>query len=878
MKIKSHLSFVIALLVAFAMLISTSHAAQVNVQEQCKNITPQQRQMASAAGYDVDSMCSSFGSMANNSAPVEDIQNVLPRGSQIIKRERENLSNQPRIDYSNKQLKKGLSRYGYELFAGSPTTFAPVTDIPIPVNYMMGPGDTVQIQLLGKTSDYLELMVSRDGVINFPELGPISLIGLNFSEAKQLIQQKVNEQMIGVRASISLGELRSIRIYILGEAFKPGSYTVSSLSTMTNALFVSGGITEVGSLRNIQLKRQGKVVNSLDLYDLLQKGDTSHDQRLLPGDVIYIPPVGATVGIQGEVKRPAIYELKGNKRLKNLIRLAGGYSASAYPNVSYITRKEKSGYKTVIDVDLSQARGKNTQLKNGDLIDVSTVLETLENVVELAGTFQRPRAVKWYKGMKLSNVIGSIQDFKENTDLNIALIIRKTLPLRNLSVIHFDLHGAIDKTIKNDITLQPLDKIITFKLYEEEKSSLEQELEELKQQKQEEQKIETYQITSNNAGILGTVEQDKQRRELEALTDSDNIRIKTLEPIMKRLREQPIAGQLIRIVDVTGNVRFPGSYPLTQSMKVRDLVLLAGGLKEASYLGNAEITRRDLTNSETATIEHINVSLANELTGNAQFYLQAKDKLAVYATPEYREHLTVTLDGEVRFPGEYHFKRGETLSQVVQRAGGFTKMAHIQAAIFTRRDLKQQEAKRLQELRDRLRADLAASNLEEVAAGKSGSVSNAEELLNALSETEAIGRLVIALDKIMLAEIKDIQLKDGDQLIIPMFRQEVSVLGEVQHATSHLYNDGWSLDDYLERSGGLTGRADDDRIYVVKADGSVFLPTQSGWLTHQNKMLSPGDTIVVPLDSDRIKSLTLWTSVSQVIYQLALGAAAISRL
>ena len=326
---------------------------------------------------------------------------------------------------------------------------------------------------------------------------------------------------------------------------------------------------------------------------------------------------------------------------------------------------------------------------------------------------------------------------------------------------------------------------------------------------------------------------------------------------MRKLKEQTNNGGLIKLVDISGNIRFPGTYPLTKNMSVRDLVLLAGGLKEASYLGNAEITRRDFGDDETATINHLNVKLGNELMGNSTFKLNPKDKLAIYATPEYRERLAIQLEGEVRFPGLYEFSRGETLSQVISRAGGFTSMAHIDASVFTRRDLKIQESKRLQELKNRMREDIAASELENAEAGKGGGIQDAERLLNALAETEALGRLVISLEEIVTGRVNDIQLKDGDRLVVPSFRQEISVVGEVQHATSHVFNEEWTLEDYLEKSGGYTQRADDDRIYVVRADGSVFLPNQSNWLSHQNEMLNPGDTIVVPLDTDRIKSLSL---------------------
>jgi len=817
--------------------LSTLSAAEVDtsqLEQQCRNITAQQRQMAKAAGYNVDSACNSLKGLqgANKKKAAEDIKTVVPRDSVLVTNARGVIGEEDMLVENNASDEKvivdknsKLVRYGYDLFAGVPTTFAPATDIPVPVDYIVGPGDSMQIQLLGKVNESIELSVGRDGRINFPELGPISVAGLKFSEAKNLVQQKVSEQMIGVRAVISLGVLRSIRIFVLGEAFKPGSYTVSSLSTMTNALFVSGGITNIGSLRNIQLKRQGQLISTLDLYDLLQKGDTRNDARLLPGDVIYIPPVGRTVGIQGEVKRPAIYELKKEKSLNQLISLAGGYSANAFPNISYITRKSRSGFTTVLDVDLTQASSKVTSLKNGDLVEISTVLDVLEDVVELKGAFHRERAVKWHKGLRLSDVIHSAKDFKENVDLNIGLIIRKELPLRKLTVLHFDLHKILNADLEGssaNIQLQPLDQIITF--------------------------------------------------------GQDGARIETLEPIIKVLMEQHSGGVLSKIVEIGGNVRFPGTYPLTKDMDVMYLVLLAGGLGEASYLGNAELTRRDLSDQEVATINHININLADQLLGKESFKLNAKDKLAIYTTPEYRDNLNIVLQGEVRFPGTYEFRQGEMLSQVIERAGGFTANAHIQAAFFTRADLKIQEARQLEGLKMKMRGDIAASELEDSAAGKGSSLKDAESLLAALSETKALGRLVISLEDIVSSRVDDIQLKKGDRLLIPTLRQEISVIGEVQHAASHLYNNEWTLEDYLEKSGGISSRADDDRIYVVKADGSVFLPNQSGWLTHQNENLSPGDTIIVPLDSDRIKSLTLWTNVSQIVYQLALGAAAISRL
>lgn len=812
--------------------------------DQCENITQQQRQLAKSAGYDIDALCESLKNLSSSSEEkIEQISTSLPRGSQVTTSERgvigeedEELKEEILLTQSKKIYMEGengeLSHYGYDLFANIPTTFAPATNIPIPVDYLVGPGDNFQIQLLGKLSQSYELIVGRDGNINFPDLGSISVAGLKFSESKALIQQKIADQMIGVRAVVSLGELRSIRVFVLGEAYKPGSYTVSSLSTLTNALFACGGITKIGSLRNIQLKRQGKIISRLDLYDLLQKGDTSDDARLLPGDVIYIPPVGVTAGIKGEVKRPAIYELKNEKTLSELIRLAGGYSANAYPNISHVTRKDKSGFTTVIDLDLTSNQGQNAMLLNGDLVEISTVLKEYEKIVKLNGNFHRPRAIKWKQGLKLSNVINSIQDFKTDTDFNIGLIIRKNPQQGDISLLHFDLRGILEKKPQADIALNSLDQIWVF----------------------------NNKVTSTNNGKLA----------------GNTSRTKILTPVTEKLTQQATHGQLARLVEVRGNVRIPGTYPLTKNMQLRDLVLLAGGLKEATYLVSAEVTRSDLSNRDSATVEHITVDLADELMGVTSLPLQPKDKLFVFVTPEYREQLSIELGGEVRLPGNYAFKRGETLSQVIARAGGFTSVAHIHAAIFTRESLRLQESKRLQELKDRMREDIAASKLEDSTAGKASALSDAENLLEALTQTKAIGRLVIDLESIVNGKTDDIYLQDGDKLLVPTFRQEVSVLGEVQQPTSHLFNQEFTLDDYLEKSGGLSNRADEGRIYVVKSNGSVFLPNQSGWLTHQNKMLKAGDTIVVPLDTDKIKSLALWTNVSQIIYQLALGAAAVN--
>ena len=280
--------------------------------QQFKNMSPaQQQQMAEAAGIDINALMSSHQdskqpvlSDGGDTADAKSSQQKTEAGE-------EDSEADDNVDDDRADPAK-LPLFGRDLFQNGLDAFRPATDIPVPANYVMGPGDTLVIQLYGKENLAHSLVLNREGQIQFPQIGPVTLAGLTFSQAQKVVEQIVSEQMIGVKASVTMGALRSIRVFVLGEVERPGSFTVGSLATMTNALFVSGGITDVGSLRNIQLKRRGELITTLDLYSLLLNGDTSNDARLLPGDVIFVPPLGKTVGITGQVKRPATYEIEND--------------------------------------------------------------------------------------------------------------------------------------------------------------------------------------------------------------------------------------------------------------------------------------------------------------------------------------------------------------------------------------------------------------------------------------------------------------------------------------------------------------------------------------------------------------------------------------
>ena len=721
-----------------------------------------------------------------------------------------------------------LKPFGYDLFSGSPTTFAPATDVPVPAEYVVGPGDSLQVQLIGNTKGNHALTVDREGRINFPDLGPIVVGGMRFEAMRAAIERRVREQMIGTQVSITMGELRSIRIFVLGEAQQPGSYTVSGLSTITNALFFSGGVKEIGSLRKIQLKRNGNTVTELDLYDLLLKGDTRADARLLPGDVIFIPPVGATVGVSGEVRRPAIYELNGETTTQQVISLAGGLTPQADPSLATVERIDDRRQRVALGFNLAEPQGMALPLRASDTLRIPSIRPVLESSVSLQGYVYRPGDFQYRPGMRLSTLVPSIDELKPNADQHYVLVRREATQGRQMAVFSADLARAIAAPgSPGDIELAPRDRVYVFDL------------------------------ESGRSGVI--------------------------EPLMRELRLQSSLDAAANQVRIGGQIKAPGEYPLEPGMRVSDLIRAGGSLDQSAYEGRAELTRYEVVNGESRQIQLIEIDLRAIRSGDAaaNIVLRPFDHLLVRETPLWAQQETVELRGEVRFPGSYPIYKGETLRELLLRAGGLTSQAFVEGAVFTRADLRERERKQIDTLATRMQADLAQLTLQtSQETGKDGTQALAagQALLATLRATIPVGRLVINLPRSVKATPgadDDVVLKGGDLLVVPRAVQEVTVLGEVQSSTSHLYDEAYGRDDYINKSGGLTQRADPKRTYVVKADGSVLARGGSRWFSGTTRM-APGDTVVVPLDAERMRPLPMWQAVTTIIYNLAIAAAAVN--
>lgn len=729
---------------------------------------------------------------------------------------------------------EALKPFGYDVFAQEASTYtslSPLTSVPVPSNYRVGPGDAINVQLYGNQDNSYQLTVARDGRIDFPQLGPISVGGQLFSAVQAQIESRVLHQMIGVHASVTMSESRAIQVFVMGDAFQPGVYTISGLGTMTSALYAAGGVSSVGSLRAAELVRDGKVIDKLDLYDLLIHGSTANDAKLLQGDVVFVPPVGHTVSVDGEVERPAIYEIGDETTPAQAIALAGGLTPDADVADATITRILPNGTKVALPLELG-AGGVSEGLRNGDYIRVPRLKPSLDAAVTLQGNIYNPGVYAYRAGMRLTDVLRSVGELKPNTDLRYVLIRRELPPDRHVIAVSANLATALaNPNSKADVPLMPRDQITVFDL------------------------------SSSRSHIV--------------------------QPILDVLKAESTAENPEQSATVEGQVNVPGQYPLEPGMRVSDLIRAGGGLADSAYVGRAELTRYVVGPNGVRQTEIDEVDVAKALEGDPQAdpALKPYDVLSVEEISQWTEQATVSLKGEVRFPGTYSIRPGETLKSVIERAGGLTPWAFPLGAVFTRQEIQIREQNEMDLLAQRMQVELGVLALRATATATGntgGSGANAmivaKSLLEELRSQKAVGRLVINLPKILntpAGSAYDVILRSGDTLVVPRYEQEVTVIGEVQDPTSHLYSPDLSRDGYIDLSGGFTAQADKKRIYVVRADGSVVANGGSSWFSGRRQSIQPGDTVVVPINAEQMLPLPFWQAVTGIIYQIAIATAAV---
>ncbi|EPA0958199.1 SLBB domain-containing protein [Vibrio parahaemolyticus] len=790
---------------------------------------------------------------------------------------------------------QGLKRFGLDLFAGSPTTFAPISDVPVPADYTVGAGDEIVIQLFGKENTTHRLRVNRAGIINFPSLGPVQVAGMTFSDVRDSLNQRVKEQMIGVRSDISLGEMRTMQVFVMGDAYKPGAYTVSALTTISQAIYYSGGFSESGALRNVQLKRNGQVIRKLDMYDLLLKGDARNDIRLLPGDVVFIGALGNTISIDGEVNRPAIYEIKPGETYKQAIQMAGGFTANAYSDQIEVKRYAAKGARDALTLNFSQSHDQQTKVKDGDAVNVLKKNEELTRYVQIEGDVRHPGFIEWKSGLNIADLFQSVDtSFNSTADVSYAIVVREINPQRDIEVYQVNLANAIlSPTSKDNLKLNSRDRVLVFNrfnnedldtLADQETITKAKTLEQAQLQAQQEQLKEQEAMSSSVAVSSATpLEKDSKQPKIvfrgKEITKDDfealkqNTRRTLLAPVLLQLQQQSRLGLAPQIAEVFGEVKHPGRYPITPRMTISTLIEAAGGLTYNAFTINAELARTVINSKDeraSINVERINLRQAIKGSTADDAIIVGRDRLNILEKPNVKLQSTVTLQGEVRFPGTYTVRQGETLGELLERAGGLTEFAHPQGAIFTREALRLQEQKLLNQYAADMRAETAKKTFR--ADSNMGSViSDPDKTLKFVEEasrSKALGRMVVQLNRILKDERSaDFMLEDGDFLFVPTFRNTVSIMGEVQVPITYLLDNKLDVDDYLNKAGGAKKQADEDRIFVVRADGSVYKPTSGYWFGNNHEELKAGDTIVVPIDTDYRDALSTWTAATQILYQ-----------
>jgi polysaccharide biosynthesis/export protein len=810
-------------------------------------------------------------------------------------------------------LNRPLTRFGLDVFRkGSATAAYIPMDLPVGPGYVVGPGDSLSIDLWGGVSQRLLRTVDREGRVTLPEAGPVLVSGQTLGDVQQMVQRTLRTQFRDVSADVALLRLRSVRMYVVGDVTSPGAYDVSALSTPLNALFAAGGVTSRGSLRRLQHYRGKQLIEEVDGYDLLLRGIRGELQRIENGDSLMVPPLGPVVTVEGMVRRPAIYELRNEKTLLDVLNLAGGILPAAalrHIEVQRLVAHEKRIMLSVSIPDASDSEAVRQQMRDfavqdGDEIHIFPIAPYNSASIYLIGHVLRPGRYAYLPEMKLSDLVTSYADLLPEPSTRYAEIIRLHAPDYHPVVETFDLAAALEHPAEAP-KLEPLDTVHIFGRYDFEPDPEVLITGEVRKpglyrtSGQQHLRDAVYQA----GGVTPDAWLDSAqlfRRQLDgsARVFSINLGSALAGDPLNNLAVQPRDRILIHRqpeqlsasnVYIRGDVARPGRYPFAASMTVSDLVRSAGGLLRSANPYGGDLTSYAISNSsgERLVAGHQDLNLAAALAGkeDQNLTLRDGDVLTVPQQSGWNDvGATVAVRGEIGKPGVYGIKPGERLSSLLQRAGGLLPTASARAALFERVEVRELQQQSRQELIQRLEQEStvvktsATTSGTEEAALQQAAVQQRERVLEALRRAPVSGRLVIHLRpdrKDFAGSPEDIELRAGDSLTIPKQPGAVLVIGQVYNANALTYKPGKDAGWYLSRAGGVTQLANKGGIFIIRADGSVTSKADGPWSGGVLAAgMGPGDMVVVPekavLGSSTLKNVL---AVAQIASSAALVAA-----
>ena len=800
---------------------------------------------------------------------------------------------------------KMLPIYGAKLFRNPPSTFAPVNQVPVTPDYIIGPNDELLIQSWGQVTLNGRFVVDRSGNVFIPQAGSVHVAGVRFEQLQPYLKSQMGKIFRNFDLNVSMGQLRSIQVFVVGQGRRPGSWTISSLSTLVNAIFVTGGPTPQGSLRHIQLKRNGKLIADFDLYDLLLNGDKSNDVPLLPGDVIYIPPVGPQVAISGSVKVPAIYELKtgGPTTVQEALDLASGLTNVAAGDKIRLERVDQRHLRSILEIPLD-AQGKATALQDGDLLEFIAVSGQYKDSVTLRGNVANPGRYAWKPGMK-------IQDLLPNKD---ALITRDYWLKRSqigqsttsyiptcLPTTPYGIPGLRYGIPAGEEGDDPFwryssmrNPLLTGLPFESDDNALSYYTDGI----------------SLSQPFSATINPDGAPRLSDGGLDCG-------KPTENPSFIPNVNGQVSGISQVTANrglspqgqTQIPSSSLNLNQMSSATASIGGTTVSNASsgqFLPKndvklsepdinwsyAVIERQSKENLTTSLLPFNLGKLVLEGDSSQNLELQPGDIVTIFSkadirVPQSEQTRFVRLEGEFVSSGVYSVRRGETLRQLVRRAGGLSPEAYLYGSEFTRESTRRVQQQRLNEYVDQiaLQASTVASAI--ASAGRSTQDSAAmaaaqqqnQNIVNSLRQARATGRVILELpaDSNSIDQLPDLPLEDGDRFIVPRVPSTVSVDGAVYNQNSFVYDPSRRVGDYIRLAGGSNRDADNKRAYVIRSNGAVISKQYSSKLRgsgFDSLHIYPGDTIVIPLNLDKGKTMRIIVDVAQIVGQFGLALAA----
>jgi protein involved in polysaccharide export with SLBB domain len=802
-----------------------------------------------------------------------------------------------------------LERFGEDVFINGTGNLDELPmDLPAGPDYVVGPGDGLTITLTGGISQRLQRVVDREGRVALPEVGAVEVSGRSLGDVQHLVQTVLRGQFRGVDADVSLSRIRTVRVYVTGDVERPGPYDVSSLSTPLNALYIAGGPTSGGSLRILRHYRGKQLIQEVDVYDLLLHGVRGDVQRLQAGDTIQIPPLKGQVTIEGMVRRPAVYELNGEKGLAEVLELAGGVLPSGTLRHVDVERVESHEGRTMLRLDIPETNSdasvnkalEDFVVQDGDKIKITPILPYADKTVYLDGHVSRPGKFAYTDGMKITDLIKTYKDLLPEPSISHAEIIRLAQPDFAPEVLTFNLGDALAGKDK-DLVLKPFDIVRVFGRFDFEDPPVITVTGEVRDPGDH--------LTNGVAHLRDAVYLAGGTTRNALLTDAQVFRTtrdgklevinvnlaKALEGDAKdnialEPKDRVFIHRDLNLLDpptvaVEGEVARPGKYPLGDNMTAAALVRLAGGFKRGAYKDEADLTRYEISQGSKVVSDHVTVPIAKAMADepDADVRLRDGDVLAIRQLTGWKDvGAMITVTGEVVHSGTYGIQEGERLSSIIQRAGGFRSDAYPYGAVFEREKVKELQEKNRADLIQTVQTQAAdVKNIPEQSQddqlAKQAVLQQYQTTLESLQNMPPQGRLVIHISGNMQKWANtsaDIQVRAGDTLYVPKKPNVVLVDGSVYNPTAITYKPGKSAGWFLKQAGGPTNVADKKATFVIRADGSV-VGGSGGLFTGgvESAAMQPGDMVVVP---QKIYAVSRkWQNTVQVAQVLSAVAIAV---